>query len=270
MGKKIKKILVFLIGFSMLAPGLYAENVLNGRIESIQPAEGGAFEIMVKTDAGRQAYRVSESTLVESSVPVSQVKAGQRIFLGSRKAGGAGGGGKKGWKAPMANMSKSMKRRIGMPDIPSIPEIPAGAGSGTDIPKIPKAPKIPGVQKGPRGEPTEEEQQQLYGKAEQKKAIAKDANAVKPATKVPAPAAPEPITAASEGPAKKVLRVENTKRGIQLQLLNEAGKKEVITLAPNKKVIRNLAVTDLRENMTVDIETEGDAQGAARRITVVL
>ena len=261
----VKNLIVFFLTafqlFGFHSP-LWAESVLNAKIQAITFLNDGRVEVKVKSRQGETSFIVSDSTVIETVIPVSQVKSGQRISVPSQARSG-----KRGFHAPFSGMSNSMKKRMGLPNIASTPDIPGVPESAVNVPKVPKVPKVAvksgggeaapeaaGSQKQgrkelPTGEPSEEEKS-LYGRMESGKSLVGKSGT--------------PVE------SKKVVRTQSTKNGIKLELETDAGKKEEMVLSPTRQVVQKLSIKDLHKNMAVDLEAaKNQDQYLADKITVI-
>lgn len=268
----VRIVLLFFI-FLQIPSGsfAFAEVVtISGKIQKITPLDGGQFELTVKTNSGSSKFVVDSSTLIQATVPVKEVKEGQKIMM-LPKAEIKGMKGLKGIKAPFGNVSPVGKKMLGLPDIPAVPSIP-------EVPAVPKVPDIPKIPKTSQAAGKPEALAQAGGaapalglneqtKPKQEEAeipeLPKDASfsALNPS------ALSQPMP--EEAQAKKVVELRATAEGINLKLAGETGEEEELTLSPDQKVIQFLTVDDLRRNMNVSLEIAGGPNGnSVQRITV--
>ncbi len=257
-------LLIFVLGPSG-SPALAAVASVSGTIEKIEQVDRDQFELSIRVQEGVSTFSVSRATPVEESVPIKQVKPGQKILL-SKTPAQKGTRGMKGMKDPFGNMSSGTKKFLGLPQISEIPEIPK-------IPKVPKVPEIPGMMKksrkpAPEGAPQEAAPQMGMNPndmqlAEQKQPepevpdLPKDAGT---SGLTPNPLS-TPSDAEPEALVKRVIGSKKTSKGIEIQLEGEQGQNEAMILSPDDVVVRILSVDDLRKRMNVHLEVAEDANG---------
>lgn len=272
----MKKMMSFLLIFSLfIHQQAYSQLIsVAGKIEKISTLDDGRVELQVKTDDGVLSFFVNEQSLIKESLPANKLKKGQTILLSQSGGGGIKGfsgiKGVKGMKSPFGNMSSKTLKNLGLPEIPTIPEVPSvpGIPNVPEIPKVPQVPKVPQIPSipgkqdasfaGTGNAPSSEQEQQKAPEAEIPEL---------PQDRSFSELSPKPYSAPtipSDSP-KKVVSLKETKKGIEIKLEGEEGEEDVV-LSPNETVFKLISTQDLKQNMNVDIEVEGEN---VRQITVI-
>lgn len=271
----MKKIVSFLfIFFFSIHQYAFTQLVsVTGTIEKISVLDDGRLELQVKTEDGLLRFFVDEQSLIKESLPANRVKKGQTILLSQHGGGGGVKGfpgikGIKGMRSPFGNMSSKTLKNLGLPEIPTIPEVPSVPGTPNvpEVPKVPQVPKLPHIPSTPgkgdaslpgTGGTSSQEQQEApepeIPELPQDRSFA-ELN--------PKPFSPPTVPAS--GP-KKVLSLKETENGIEIKLEGKEGQEDIV-LSPDETVFKLISVNDLKQNMSVDIEIEGDN---VRQITVI-
>lgn len=269
-----KTVSFLLIFFLFMHQHTYSQSVsITGKIEKISTLDDGRVELQVKTDDGVSSFFVDEQSLIKESLPANRVKKGQIILLSQRGRGGGVKGfpgikGIKGMRSPFGHMSSKTLKNLGLPEIPTIPEVPSVPGTPNvpEVPKAPQVPKLPHIPSTPgkadaslpgTGGTSSQEQQETpepeIPELPQDRSFA-ELN--------PKPFSPP--TAPASGP-KKVLSLKETENGIEIKLEGKEGQEDIV-LSPDETVFKLMSVHDLKQNMSVDIEIEGDN---VRQITII-
>ena len=255
----ILAIFVFLFSFS---PYVFPESIsVSGKIQNISVLEDGRFELQVNTKDGASVFYIDNRSLITESLPANKVKKGQTILLPTKNVVGSKGisgvkgmKGLKGMKSPFGNLSPASAKTLGLPNVPEIPKVPT-------IPNVPNVPQIPEVPKVPQIP-------QIPGTGQ--------AQGAKPEPEIPSlpqdPSLsqlnPSPISSATPDDTispKRVISSKETKQGIQVKLEGKSGQEEML-LTPQDIVFQLLTIQDLKQNMNVNIEADGNN---VRQITIV-
>lgn len=250
----MKKMMSFLLIFSLfIHQQAYSQLIsVAGKIEKISTLDDGRVELQVKTDDGVLSFFVNEQSLIRESLPANQVKKGQTILLPNLVTGSNGIKGIKGIKGMKAPVSPATAKALGLPNIPNIPEVP----SIPNVPQVPDVPHIPQIPQIPGSAPPEKQNAAPEGEIPEL-----------PQDRSFSELSPKPYSAPtipSDSP-KKVVSLKETKKGIEIKLEGEEGEEDVV-LSPNETVFKLISTQDLKQNMNVDIEVEGEN---VRQITVI-
>lgn len=256
---------IFVITMILMPQEVSAAGI-SGKIISVSPSqEAGWTEIRVQTSRGEQVFFIHQQTLIAGIVPAKKLKKGSSIFV-TRPAGNASagsGGGFKGFKSPFSNIPPNLRKKMNLPEIPGVagvPEIPSAKTNLPQIPKseVPKTPQVPQVpdprksQKtsAPREAEPSEEEKSLFGRVDSNKPLL-------PGTRLDV----------SEIEKKEVVDVDNTKDGVRIRLKNSNGQTEEQILSPENTVLEQLRISDLKSQMSVDLDVREDQ--AVAKVTVI-
>lgn len=291
---------LMMLCFFSFAASVSAAIPVTGQIDSITPISDTEYELAVQTPDGKMnRFLVMTSTLVQTSVPAASLKTGSEIIPPKKEKTAP-----KGTKAPDPLEMLKKPELPKKPEIPQIPKIPQPPKpiempQMPEKPEIPEIPQIPGMKQMPPQEKQSSAEPPPAETAAQamptpggtpENTAGKKKEAPKDEMPPPDPFMTEPKTlekTASEKdaekdfeapkkssapfsprPFKKVLGVNKTGDRVNIEIEN-AGKKEELTLALKDKVLTSFDLEELQEEMTVTVDfTEEEDYEVARVITV--